>query len=320
MLKIRKLKHFVVDTSQHYSESVSGNIIRDLKLKIDYQIRNPMGSEIIFICETSKKLEKILEKEKPDIVIVIGDTNSTFCGSLASYKMGIPLAHIESGMRCGDISVPEEINRLFADSVSTWKFCSSYDAVENLKSKEGIYTGDLEYELLNNMNPSISRGDFGVMTVHRQSNCNLERLKCIMDFCKNTENKIIFPVHHRIKQYISQIKIPKNLDLIPPVSYTEMVNLLSCAKFIITDSGSIQKTSGFFGKPTIVVRKNTEWVETEEVGIVKKFDDFRPCELREWIFNSKIKRITDLYINEGSPSRIIINTILGEEKDECPSF
>jgi UDP-N-acetylglucosamine 2-epimerase len=250
--KKNNIDHHIADTCQHYSYNVSGALIKDLELEINYSLSLSKINELGFIAECIKALGDIFEQLRPDIVLVYGDTNSTFCAALAAYKLRIPIAHVEAGERCFDNSVPEEVNRKFVDDISNFNFCSSLKAAKNIHN--GIYCGDLEYELLNNLDPNISFQDFGVMTIHRQANATREGLNKILSFCKTIPCEIKFFVHHRTKPLLPSY-VPNNIALYDSCSYTEMVKQLSSCKFIITDSGGIQKTSAFFGKRTLVMRE-----------------------------------------------------------------
>ena len=263
---LNKIDHKIIDTRQHYSHNVSDALIKDLSLKIDISLALDISSEINFILDCTKNLYNALKQHDPDIVIVYGDTNSTFCAALAAYKLGIKVAHVESGERCFDNSVPEEVNRIFVDTVSSFNFCSSKDALNNIR--DGIFSGDLQYELLNNIDPEISYQKFGVMTIHRQSNCKKESIDNILLLCSKIPFNIKFYVHHRIKSLLPE-KIPNNINLLESCPYTEMVNQLSACSFVITDSGGIQKTSAFFGKKTLIMRDTTEWREVERLGVAK---------------------------------------------------
>lgn len=303
--KQNNVNHVVIDTLQHYSDAVSRDIINDLDLKIDYNVVVPKNNEIEFIANTIKELQNILILEKPDYILVLGDTNSTFCAGLVGYKLKIPVCHIEAGLRCGNFLIPEEINRIYADSVSTINFCSSPEALSGVSN--GIFCGDLEYELLNIINPEICTSNYGVMTIHRQLNTNVDRLSLILQFCKSLEKEIIFPAHHRVKPLLNQVSIPDNIKIIEPLCYTEMVKLMGASNFIITDSGGIQKTSAFFGKRTLVFRKNIEWNETERDGFCKRFETFNQD--KEWVLSPLNKRDKRLFLAPLMPSEIIYEEI-----------
>ncbi len=261
----KNINHKIIDTKQHYSDNVSRDLIKDLGLKIDFNLNLSHSSEIEFISSAILGLSDIIKAELPDIALVYGDTNSTFCAALSACKLGVPVVHIEAGERCFDNSVPEEINRIFADNVSKLKFCSSRSSMENIN---GIFCGDLEYNLLNNIDPKITFENFGVMTIHRQSNCTNDRVNEIFELCSGIPHDIKFFAHHRIKPFIES-NTPKNVEVLNPCIYSEMVNNLAKCKFVITDSGSLQKTSPFFGKKTLVMRNKSEWKDTERYGIAK---------------------------------------------------
>ena len=303
--KSNNISHKIIDTKQHYSDNVSRLLIDDLCLNIDISLGVQSSNEIDFICNLTNNLSNILRKEAPSIVLVYGDTNSTFCAALSAYKLGIPVAHIEAGERCFNNLVPEEINRIFADSVAKFNFCSSELSAKNV---DGHFCGDLEYNLLNNINPEISFDNFGVMTIHRQHNCSADRLSKIFKLCSNIPYKIKFFAHHRIKPFVGD-DIPNNVEVLDPCAYSEMVGHMSKCKFIITDSGSIQKTSPFFGKNTLVMRGSSEWRDTEVRGYARLEGD--PKEDIAWLLSPPVPRRKDFYLSEsGMPAELIINTVL----------
>ncbi|MAG24591.1 hypothetical protein CMI47_03330 [Candidatus Pacearchaeota archaeon] len=306
--KTNNIEHKIVDTRQHYSYNVSDALIKDLSLHIDYSLEIPNTNELEFIAECIKSLYALLVKISPDIVLVYGDTNSTFCAALASYKVGIPIAHIEAGERCFDMSVPEEVTRTFVDSISKFNFCSSLKAVKNIDN--GIYCGDLEYELLNVLNPKISFQDFGVMTIHRKANSSPEQLNKILSFCNTIPYDIKLFAHHRVKPLLQE-EVPDNIIVYDSCSYTEMVKQLSDCKFIITDSGSIQKTSAFFGKRTLIMREKSEWKDTE-IKNFAKLVSFSDKDI-SWLLPERTPRDKYFYLSDlhqNKPSSIIISSIL----------
>lgn len=304
-----KINHKIIDTRQHYTYNVSDALIDDLSLKINHSISSVYSDEIEFLAETLISLKNIFENDSPDLILVYGDTNSTFCAALAAYKLGIPIAHIEAGERCFDLSVPEEVNRIFVDGISKFNFCSSKKALKNIKN--GIYCGDLEYELLNALDQEINFKDFGVMTIHRQSNATPEGLDKVLSFCSTIPHKIKFFAHHRTRPILPK-SIPENIIVYDPCLYTEMVKQMSECSFIITDSGSIQKTSAFFGKRTLVMREKSEWKGTE-VGNFARLVNFSTEDI-SWLLSERTKRNKGLYLNElcqVGPSGIIMSSIFG---------
>lgn len=302
-----KINHKIIDTNQHYSDNVSKNLVKDLGLKIDFNLNLNYSNETGFISSAILGLTNELEAESPDVVLVYGDTNSTFCAALSAYKLGISVVHIEAGERCFDNSVPEEINRIFADNVSKLNFCSSRSSAENVK---GIFCGDLEYNLLNNIDPKITFESFGVMTIHRQSNCNKDRVNKIFELCSKLPCDIRFFAHHRIKPFIKS-DVPKNVRILEPCIYSDMVDSMARCKFIITDSGSIQKTAPFFGKRALVMRQESEWRDTEKCGFARLEGVAK--EDIEWLLSPSAPRRKRFYLaDQGLPADIIIETIMGE--------
>lgn len=301
------IDHTIVDTNQHYSESVSDYFIKEFSLKIDYNLDVKNSDEISFISDSMVKFKSIVDIEKPDFVLIYGDTNSTLSSSLVCYKLKIPFAHIEAGLRCNDIKVPEELNRIVSDLTSTVQFTPIKKALPNLNN--GILCGDLEYELLNNnYDKPISYDGPIVMTLHRQRNLTKNRFSSIMDFCESLETDINFYVHHRTKTFIEKnnITLPKNINPLPPANYSEMVDSLVKCKFIITDSGGLTKTSPFFGKKCLVMRSVIEWSETESNKYSKRYmnlDDMN------WVNEFTINRNKRFYLGDSSPSKIIIDNI-----------
>jgi len=305
LCKRLRVDHQIVDTYQHFSPNVSSQIIKDLGLEIDFTLDLTNYSELNFISECLLKINTFLSLMNPNIVMTFGDTNSTFCAALASYKRGIPVAHIEAGERCGDSLVPEEINRLFVDSVSSLKFCSSERALKQVSN--GIFCGDLEYEYLNKLDPKISFEEFGVMTIHRQENCNIKQLEKIIQFCSRILIPIKFFVHHRIDSLVRKMSLPSNIQKLEPCSYTQMIDYLSRCSFVLTDSGSLQKISPFFGKSTLVFRSLAEWQDTFVFNFAKR------CQFSitdsSWLLSSAPVRDQSFYLSEEPPSKIILSFV-----------
>ena len=301
----RAIDHKIIDTQQHYSYEVSRAIIDDLGLTIDYSLQTKSCGEIPFLANSLLQIEEVMKKENPDFVLIYGDTNSTLVAALVCYKMKIPFAHVEANLRCGDINVPEEVNRVFADLTSSIRFCST---AKSVLGPGDVLTGDLEYEILNKFNPQIEYQDYGVMTIHRQANTTNYRLNQIFDFCAKIPFKIVFPVHHRVLPIIKGLSIPSNIEIRKSIPYTEMTENLAKAAFIITDSGGINKTAPFFGKKALIVRKNTEWTETEEAGYARKCN-FSEEDLR-WLTQPMYKRDKRFYLTTADPSCILYETIL----------
>jgi UDP-GlcNAc3NAcA epimerase len=301
------IDHLVVDTSQHFSYNVSGLLIDELELNIFKRLEVENVNEINFMTNSILALEKIFEREEPDFVLVYGDTNSTFCAALVAYKMGIPIGHVEAGVR-GFTMIPEEVNRVFVDKVSNIHYCSVESDLNNVEN--GIFTGDLEYELLNSIDPKIKFEDYAVMTIHRQSNMNVESLDEIFNFCSDLKYRIIFYQHHRTKMFMDKnnISVPENVEIEDPCSYLEMVKRMAECKFILTDSGSIHKTLPFFGKKSLIFRgEGVEWKRVDEAGFSKKFESNKDA---EWLLDPPLGRDKLFFCSKKSASFLIYERMM----------
>ena len=256
------------------------------------------------------QIEKYLQQEKPHVVLVYGDTNSTMAGALAASKLHIRIAHVEAGLRSFNRAMPEEINRIVADKVADILFCPTKTAVENLTS-EGITSsvfniGDVMYDAALKFAPiakqnsriferlSILPKNYYLFTLHRAENTDcFENLSNIVTAIIQSENSIVFPVHPRTVKLLKQFQLYEklkrvdNILLIEPVSYIDMIVLEKNAEKILTDSGGVQKEAYFYKVPCITLRNETEWVETVTDGwnclvgadvekILAAMDDFSP--------------------------------------------
>ncbi|MCE9598450.1 MAG: UDP-N-acetylglucosamine 2-epimerase (non-hydrolyzing) [Spirochaetia bacterium] len=286
-----KVSEYLIHTGQHYDENMSEVFFREMSIPspdLNLQIGSgPHG-------ETTGKMlmgiESALIANKPDLLLVYGDTNSTLAGALAASKALIPVAHVEAGLRSFNRSMPEEQNRVLTDHLSQFLFCPTQAAIDNL-AHEGIThgrngyrvfrTGDVMLdaslfyrEQVAQRSNSIIKdldlsGDFFLLTMHRAENTDDPvRLRAIWEGITRSDMQGVFPVHPRTRKVIEQLglKPSRNLKLIEPVGYHDMIELESTCSFIVTDSGGVQKEAFFFGKPCITLRDQTEWVETVEAG------------------------------------------------------
>jgi len=278
-------QEILVHTGQHYDYELSKLFFEELGIpKPDYNLDVGSGSQGMQTGEMLIKIEKVLLKEKPDFVLVYGDTNSTLAGALAATKLHIKVCHVEAGLRSFDTSMPEEINRVLTDHASDILFAPTKTAVENLK-KEGItdgvhLNGDVMYDaLLNNIKIAeksdilekfnIKKDEYFLATIHRQSNTdNIKNLSQILEAFSHIGKTVIFPVHPRTQKFIKthglEEKIKDNVKLVKPVGHIDFLWLEKNAKKILTDSGGIQKEAYLLKIPCITLRENTEWVETVE--------------------------------------------------------
>jgi len=281
-------EEILVHTGQHYDHTMSEIFFEELLIpRPDYSLNIGSGPHGWQTGEMLAKLESVLQLEKPELVLTYGDTNSTLAGALAAAKLQLRVAHVEAGLRSFDRTMPEEINRVITDHISSLCFCPTVTAVMNL-SREGIitgvhYVGDVMYDvLLQNMKISnnksricqmmgLKRKDYLVITIHRPSNTdNFDRLASIIDALSMVAKLVIFPLHPRTKKFLDVYglldRIPRNVKLIEPLGYLDMLQLMKGAEKILTDSGGIQKEAYMMSVPCITLRDNTEWVETVEEG------------------------------------------------------
>lgn len=289
----RELKKFakeiLVHTGQHYDLNMSDIFFKELKIKKpDYNLGVGSESQGMQTAKMLSGIEAVLLKEKPDMVIIYGDTNSTVAGALAAVKLHIPVAHVEAGMRSYNRLMPEEINRVVADHISEILFAPVSSAAKILK-KEGITKGvycvgdvmhDIQIELKSQKSNikileklSIKPKQYLLATVHRQENTDeKENLENIIEAFDKIDETIIFPAHPRTVKYLKDYKLDKivsasrNIKLIEPVGFLDMIALENNAKMILTDSGGLQKEAYLAQVPCITLRKETEWKETVKSG------------------------------------------------------
>ncbi|NJE05721.1 UDP-N-acetylglucosamine 2-epimerase (non-hydrolyzing) [Thermococcus sp. M36] len=286
-------KHFdeiVIHTGQHYDYEMNKIFFEQLNIpEPDYYLGVGSGSHGYQTGEMLKRIEEVLMKEKPDLVLVYGDTNSTLAGALAAVKLHIKVAHVEAGLRSLDKRMPEEVNRVLTDHVSDYLFAPTETAVKNLYNegiKDRVYlTGDVMYDALL-YNIKIARKHSKILdklglkprkyllaTVHRAENTdNRKNLENIIEAFIDSNESIVFPAHPRTQKYlkayglIKQIEKAENIIITPPIGYLDMLILEENAKKILTDSGGVQKEAYFLKVPCITLREKTEWVETVEDG------------------------------------------------------
>lgn len=277
----------IIHTGQHYDYSLSEVFFEELtspKFLINLKVGS--GSHIFQIAEIMRRLEKHLAEQKPSCVLVPGDTNSALAAALATVKFGIPVAHLESGARSYDMKMAEEINRRLIDHSAQKLFVTTTNCRKNLENESVIgeifQTGDTMYDIFLAFNDrknkckitknlGIKEKEFAVLTMHRAENVDDPlKLKNILKAIESIEIPIFFPIHPRTKDKLTKNKISlegTNIHLINPVSYVEMLSLLSYAKFVITDSGGLQKDAFWSKTPCITIRDRTEWTETVDIGV-----------------------------------------------------
>jgi UDP-N-acetylglucosamine 2-epimerase (non-hydrolysing) len=287
-----EIEPFLIHTGQHYDENLSKIFFRQMGIPEPHKnLGVGSGTHAEQTAEILKRIEPILLKQQPDLVLVVGDVNSTVAVSLAAVKMGIPVAHVEAGLRSFDRSMPEEINRVLTDAVADYLFATEADAVDNLlregRPRELIHlVGNVMIDSLVHSLPfaqQSSIGDelglrngkgwksFGVLTLHRPSNVDsTEKLAELLGAVDAIARQIpiVFPVHPRTEQRLSQsgIKHHAQLRRIQPLGYLDFLLLLSKATLVLTDSGGIQEETTALGVPCLTLRDNTERPVTVSQG------------------------------------------------------
>lgn len=283
--RLSKLSYKLVHTGQHYDYEMSQVFFQDLRIpKPDYNLGVGSGSHAWQTAKIMEKLEPVILKEKPNLVIVVGDVNSTLSGALVAAKLQNPLAHIEAGLRSFDMTMPEEINRRLTDHISNILFCPTKTAVENLRKegiKKGVYNvGDIMYDaflkgieiakrkskILKKL--ELKTKDYLLLTLHRPHNVdNPKRLKKILKTINESKEKTIFPIHPRTRKQLRKLTNLRthqltDFQIMEPVGYIDILWLEKNAKKILTDSGGVQKEAYFAKVPCITLRDRTEWIET----------------------------------------------------------
>jgi UDP-N-acetylglucosamine 2-epimerase len=286
-----RITEVLVHTGQHYDHGMSQIFFDELDIsEPELNLGVGSGSHGWQTGQMLVRIEEVLLEEKPDFVMVYGDTNSTLAGALAAVKLNLPVAHVEAGLRSFNRDMPEEHNRVVADHCADVLFCPTQTAVDNL-AREGVtngvhLVGDTMYDavlqcaerarkrstILEDLN--LKPKTYLLTTIHRPYNTDIpENLQNIFKAFAEIGELIVFPAHPRTGKKIaafeskfSQQIVPANVKLIEPVGYLDMLVLEENARLILTDSGGMQKEAYFFGVPCITLRPETEWVETVETG------------------------------------------------------
>jgi UDP-N-acetylglucosamine 2-epimerase (non-hydrolysing) len=330
----------VVHTGQHYDVNMSDMFFRDLELPApDVYLGVGSGSHAEQTAGIMLAFEKVCIAKTPDLVIVVGDVNSTMACAITAVKLNIPVAHVEAGLRSGDRSMPEEINRLITDSISQLLFTPSKDADENLL-KEGcasgrIYrVGNIMIDSLEFIRPKVKYANtcerlginpktYGLVTLHRPSNVDIkETIEQIISIFRNVSKsiRIIFPVHPRTRKnletfgLLSVLDENSNITLLDPLGYIDFMNLMMNAKFVITDSGGIQEETTYLGIPCLTLRPNTERLITitEGTNELVSLDDLESRIMDAYNGRWKKGRIPELW--DGMTAPRIVNIIRFFEK------
>lgn len=344
----KEIKEVLIHTGQHYDQNMSDIFFREMEIpKPGYNLDVNQLNHGAMTGRMLEKIEGVLIREKPDLVLVYGDTNSTLAGALAAKKLQIKIAHVEAGLRSFNMKMPEEVNRILTDRISDFLFCPTVQAVKNLK-REGFHhfdckivkCGDVMLDaarfyaqkssktstIMNTLwgkNKNFLKNNFVLCTIHRPENINHPQrltsiVEALLEISKNTP--IVFPIHPGTKNKLEDINlvgtiIKKDIMLLPPVGYFDMLELLKHCRFVMTDSGGLQKEAYFFKKYCITLRDQTEWVELVEAG-----KNFVAGADKQTIINyvegmaHEFMDFNPLLYGDGNASKHIIEEILKEFK------
>jgi UDP-GlcNAc3NAcA epimerase len=283
------IEEIIVHTGQHYDQNMSAVFFEEMGIPVPrFQLSVHGLSHGAMTGQMLEQLEEILLKVAPDYVLVYGDTNTTLAGALAAIKLHVPVAHVEAGLRSSNLNMPEEINRIITDRISSLLCCPTQVAVENLRREgfEGFQccielTGDVmqdaaEYytRLSSSRSTVIARlnlanDSFALCTLHRAE--NTESKERLADLCSALDNvlhdmRVILPLHPRTKAAMERFHLTTNATIIDPVGYFDMLELLKHCRLVLTDSGGLQKEAFFFKRPCVTLREETEWQELVSLG------------------------------------------------------
>lgn len=284
-----QIDEVLVHTGQHYDDNMSKVFFEELDIpRPKYNLEISGGQHGAMTGRMLEGVENVLLQEKPDWLLIYGDTNSTLAGALAAAKLHIPVAHVEAGLRSFNMRMPEEVNRILADRVSSLLFCPTETAVNNLKTEgvnRGVHNvGDVMYDValfyrerakqsstvLQTL--ALTPGAFALATCHRAENTDdPQRLTSILSALAEiaTQLPVVLPLHPRTRKLISDyglLPLLAKLTVTDPLPFLDMVALEQASRIILTDSGGVQKEAFFYGVPCITMRDETEWVETVDLG------------------------------------------------------
>jgi UDP-GlcNAc3NAcA epimerase len=327
------IREIIIHTGQHFDSNMSSVFFQDMEIpEPDFNLEISNLAHGAMTGRMIEKIEEILIRERPDLVLIYGDTNSTLAGALAARKLNISIAHVEAGLRSFNMKMPEEINRILTDRISDLLFCPTENAIHNLH-KEGfdnfgcrIYNaGDVMYDaalfygsrsgdrsdIISGL--KLGNGNFVLCTVHRQENTDdISRLKTIIETLNeiNREIKVVLPIHPRTRKILAQNSIHTDFEPIDPVGYYDIVELLKHSSLVITDSGGMQKEAYFFRKYCITLREETEWIELVEnnYNVLAGCDPVLIKNSVSRFLGKEIEASSGLYGN-GNASQIIVDII-----------
>ena len=274
-------EEILVHTGQHYDQRMSDIFFSELGIaEPDYHLgvgSGPHGRQTARMLEA---VEEVMISESPDWVVVYGDTNSTLAAAIAAVKLHIPIAHVEAGLRSGRMDMPEEVNRVLTDRVSSLLLCPTENAASHLRNEgitEGVHiVGDVMTDAVHetvgsspaNRANGVPAGAYFAATLHRAENTTPAQLPKALAVLGSVPGPVVLPIHPRTKQAIADqgLTLPSNVITIEPLGYADMLNLISRANAVLTDSGGLQKEGVILGTRVVTLRDETEWVETVDIG------------------------------------------------------
>jgi UDP-GlcNAc3NAcA epimerase len=312
----QNIQEIIIHTGQHFDKNMSDIFFSELEIpKPDYNLEIANLSHGAMTGRMLEAIERVLQEQQPDIVLIYGDTNSTLAGALASSKMNIPVAHIEAGLRSFNMKMPEEVNRILSDHISTWLFCPTETSVQNLQNEgvtENVYNvGDVMYDItlyyrdkakqqIDLGEWKVKEGEYILCTIHRAENTDdTNRLSSIFKALRQiaSQTNVLLPIHPRTQRFLKKLNKEhwlEGITVLEPLPYLEMLRLEMGAKAILTDSGGVQKEAFFHRVPCITLRDETEWVET----VMTKWNV---------IVSADTKKIVDAYHSIGTVEELSHN-------------
>lgn len=284
------IEDFIVHTGQHYDAGMSDIFFDELEIPApNVNLEIGSGTHGAQTARMLEGIEKLLLEQRPDAVVVYGDTNSTVAGALAAAKLGVPIVHVEAGLRSWNRAMPEEINRVATDHLADLLLAPTPAAIRNLEAEglasRTVFTGDVMLDAVRHAlalarqrsriveQLGLEAGGYAVVTIHRADNTNAAPLRRLLDVLNELAANhwpVVFPVHPRttavMKSQLADWQPHERLHLIEPLGHLDVLRLVDGSRLVLTDSGGLQKEAFFVGRPCVTLRSETEWIETVEAG------------------------------------------------------
>ncbi len=320
-LREARVEEVSLHTGQHYDRTMSAVFYDELALPEPLYSLDLRSADARLM---QPEILAVLERERPDWVLVFGDTNSTLAGALAGVEAGIPVAHVEAGLRSGDLAMPEERNRIEVDRISALLLCPDERSGETL-AREGVpgraeVVGDVMADAARLFVPLAQErsssdrepGSYLVLTVHREANVAQPRLGRIVEGLNRLDEPIVFPVHPRTRAALAGagLALGAHVELLDPLGYLELAALGSQARAILTDSGGLQKEAYWYGVPCVTLRPSTEWLDTVETGANVLVDD-DPERIVRAVREARLPDDLPRLYGDGHASELVAEALLG---------